>query len=350
MAILEKRERVNMFQQLLNKCVNGQTLTVEEAEKAMETMISGEVFDEQIASFLSILHFRGETIEEMIGFTNVMRSFMVKINYPKEMVIDTCGTGGDGAKTFNISTTTAIILSALGVKVAKHGNRSVSSKSGSADVLEYLGMDIQMNEKEAIDSLNKHRLCFLFAPNYHDAMKKVAPIRKKLGFRTIFNLLGPLLNPTMCQYQLMGIYDTKYAEKIASVLDELGTKRACIVTGEDGLDECSIAAGTHVVELKDGQVERYMLYPEDVGLSRGSLEDIKASSPKESAEIMENIFLNRALDSQRDIVVLNSGMALYVKEYVSSIEEGVRIAKDALASGKVYCHFQKIIGKEQLYA
>lgn len=350
MRILNIKERIRLFQPLLNKCLKGETLSRLEAEQAMNEIVKGNVCAEQMASFLSILHYRGETSEEMLGFTKTMRSFMTKINYKNGTVLDTCGTGGDGAKTFNISTTTAIVLASLGVKVAKHGNRAVSSKSGSADVLEYLGMNIQMDEKEAKHQLDKNHLCFIFAPNYHEAMKKVAPIRKKLGFRTVFNLLGPLLNPAMCEYQLMGIYNTCYGEKMADVLKQLGTKKAAIVTGEDGLDECSITGGTHVVELDNKTIKRYQFYPEDVGLKRGRLEELKANSPKESAQIIENIFLNQASPSQRDIVLLNSGMALYVKEEVSSIEEGVVRAKSAIESGEVYAHFQKMIRKETSYA
>jgi len=332
-----------MFKELLNRCVNGARLTEEEAYTMMDEIMKGNATASQIASLLSILRFRGETVEEMTGFARSMRSHMTPIHYQQE-IIDTCGTGGDGASTFNISTSSAIVASALGVKVAKHGNRAVSSKSGSADVLEYLGIDIQSSREEAIEALNQYGMSFLFAPLYHSAMKHAVAPRKEIGFRTIFNLLGPLANPAGCKKQVIGVYSTEYAEKMAYTLKNLGAEHVVFVTGRDGLDECTITTETDVVELKDGEINRFVLDPESVGLTRGELTDIQVSTVKESATIIENILSGNMNenDSALNIVIMNSGIAVYVAGKAVSIKEGVKLVQQAIYDGTVRSHFNKL--------
>ncbi|HET7616563.1 MAG TPA: anthranilate phosphoribosyltransferase, partial [Bacillales bacterium] len=240
-----------MFKVLLRKAVDGNTLTEAEARRAMDLIMEGDATQSQIAGLLTVLRYRGETIEEMTGFVRSMRDHVITVDHDME-VIDTCGTGGDGSSTFNISTAASLVVSALGVKVAKHGNRAMSSKSGSADVLEYLGIPTQADADEAIHSLKEKNMCFLFAQKYHVSMKHAAPVRREIGFRTIFNLIGPLTNPAGSRRQLIGVFDTAHAEKMAETLRNLGTERALIVTGAEGLDECSIAGHTDAVLLDNG--------------------------------------------------------------------------------------------------
>jgi anthranilate phosphoribosyltransferase len=330
-----------MFKELLNKCITGDVLTEQEACSMMDTIMQGRATSSQIASLLSILRFRGETVDEMTGFTKSMRAHMTTLSYEYD-VIDTCGTGGDGASTFNISTASAIVASALGVKVAKHGNRAVSSKSGSADVLEELGIDIQETQEDAAIALNQHGMSFLFAPLYHKAMKHAVTPRKEIGFRTVFNLLGPLANPARSKRQVIGVFSTEYAEKMAYTLRNLGSEHVLFVTGRDGLDECSVSTATDVVELKNGEITRYVLEPEDVGLVKGHPDEIKVSTVKESATLIEAIFLNRANPSARNIVLFNSGVALYVGGRVKSISEGIELAKIAIEDGIVSNHFENL--------
>jgi anthranilate phosphoribosyltransferase len=335
-----------MFKELLAKCIEGDTLTENEAYEAMKAIMSGEATASQIASFLSILRLRGETVDELTGMVKGMQSRMMTVQYDED-VIDTCGTGGDKASTFNISTAAAIVASSLGIKVAKHGNRAVSSKSGSADVLEELQIDIQTTPEEAKKALHERGLAFLFAPLYHSAMKHAAIPRKEIGFRTVFNLLGPMANPAKCKRQVIGVYSTNYAEKMARTLKKLGSEHVVLVTGRDGLDECSIAAPTDVVELKDGNIHRFVITPEDVGLARGKLSDIQVRTVRESAQLLKEILYGRANESAINIVSINAGIALYVAGKVNSIREGTEMAKEAIVSGKTLFHFQRLLIKER---
>jgi anthranilate phosphoribosyltransferase len=330
-----------MFKEVLEKCISGHTLTEREAFEAMVAMMSGEATASQIASFLSILRFRGETIAELTGLVKGMRSQMMTVKYDEE-VIDTCGTGGDHTSTFNISTAAAIVASSLGVKVAKHGNRAVSSKSGSADVLEKLDIHIQVTPEEAKKALKERGLTFLFAPLYHSAMKYAALPRKEIGFRTVFNLLGPLANPARCKRQVIGVYDTNYAEKMAHVLKNLRSEHVVLVTGRDGIDECSITTETDVVELKDGKIQRFVLTPEEMGLERGKLEDIQVENAQQSAQLLMNVMNGSANESAINIVSLNTGVALYVAKKATSIYEGTMMAKEAIISKKAFRHFQRL--------
>jgi anthranilate phosphoribosyltransferase len=334
-----------MFKELLAKCIEGHTLTESESFEAMVSIMSGKATPSQIASFLSILRLRGETVEELTGLAKGMRSQMMKVECDGE-VIDTCGTGGDNACTFNISTAAAIVTSSLGVKVAKHGNRAVSSRSGSADVLERLQVNIQATPEEAKRALQQYGLTFLFAPLYHSAMKHASLPRKEIGFRTVFNLLGPLANPAGCKRQVIGVYSTVYAEKMAEALKRLGSEHVVLVTGRDGLDECSITTVTDVVELKDGKIKRFELAPEDVGLPRGKLEDIQVKTVNESAQLLKSVLQGTANESAINIVSVNAGIALYVAGKAASIREGTEMAKAAIESGKTLVHFQRLLIKE----
>ena len=331
-----------MFKTFLTKCIDGKTFTEKEAKEVMDMIMNGKATSSQISSLISVMRYRGETVEEMTGFVKSMREHMITVDYEDENVIDTCGTGGDGASTFNISTASAIVLSALGVKVAKHGNRAVSSKSGSADVLEKLNIDIQSTTIEAKRALKEKGMSFLFAPLYHRAMKYAAVPRKEIGFRTIFNLLGPLSNPAQCKRQIIGVYDTDYAEIIAKTLSKLGSEHVLLVTGKDGLDEISITDQTDIVELINGEIQRYVIQPEDFGLERGTLSDITVSSVEESANLIKNIFQGKGNKSATNIVLLNAGAGLYVANRASCIAEGVHMVRDALNAGMIDEFYQRL--------
>ncbi|QFT89398.1 Anthranilate phosphoribosyltransferase [Bacillus sp. THAF10] len=325
-----------MFKGYLTKLIEGKQLSSKEAEHAMDLMMNGVVTSSQIASFISILRFRGESEGEMLGFTKAMRNHMKPINYAHPHLIDTCGTGGDGASTFNISTAAAIVAASGGAKVAKHGNRAVSSASGSADVLELLQVPVQQSLVEATSTLEEKGMSFLFAPIYHEAMKHAVAPRKEIGFRTIFNLLGPLANPVRCKKQVIGVFSKEYAHKMAKVLQELGSEHVMIVCGEDGLDELSIAANTHVVEVKDGRITSYTISPEDVGLEKGRMEDIQVINSRQSATLIHKIFTNTANKSAKQIVCFNAGAALYVSGLVKDLKSGVTLAKDLVENGEPY--------------
>lgn len=322
-----------MFQEQLKELMTGKILSRDEAIAMMDDIMDGKATPSQIAAFLSIIGMRGETVDELIGFVQSMRAHARTFSYEEE-VIDTVGTGGDGASTFNISTASAILLSSLGVNVAKHGNRSVSSKSGSADALEALGISIQSTPEEASASLKRTHMCFLFAPLYHASMKHAAVPRKELGFRTVFNLLGPLTNPAQAERQLLGVFNLDVAKKYADVLLKLGTRRSLVVTGSGGLDELSISGATDAFLVEGGKVEQFSVTPEDVGLERGRLEDIQVENPQESAELIEAIFAGKTNNrSAIDTVLLNTGAGLYVYGRTDSIAEGVHAAGKALEDG-----------------
>ncbi|KIQ93717.1 Anthranilate phosphoribosyltransferase 2 [Anoxybacillus thermarum] len=336
-----------MFEQLLHKCARRETLTEHEAYEAMHAMMSGEVDEKQVAAFLALLRFRGETVDELVGFIQAMRDRMRTVSLG-ESVIDTCGTGGDGKGTFNISTAVALLVASLDVAVAKHGNRAVSSKSGSANVIEHFHIPMPKTEEEAKTALRTHRLVFLFAPFYHEAMKHVAPVRQSLKMRTVFNLLGPLVNPAQPKRQVIGVHDEKDARKMAEALRRIGTEHAVFVTSRDGLDECSIAAETKLIELKHGHIIERIIAPEHVGLPRGRLSDICVHSVDESAQLIECVFANCANESATHVVLLNAGVALYVAGVVSNISDGVNMAKRAIENGNAYAYLQRLRG--ELYA
>lgn len=325
-----------MFKAYLQKAINGETFSETEAYAMMNEIMGGRATESQIASMLTILQMRECTVDELTGFVRSMQKHATPVHHDETLLIDTCGTGGDGSSTFNISTTVTFILAAKDLPVAKHGNRSVSSKSGSADVLEKLGVSIQTTPEEAAVALKDKRLCFLFAPLYHSAIKNASVPRKEIGFRTVFNILGPMSNPAKSTHQLLGVFDTKLAEKMAKALIRLGSKRALLVTGRDGLDECSISTETDVIEINNGKMTRSVLSPEAVGLKRGSNDDIIASSITESANLVLGVLQGNAPESAINIVLLNAGAAFYTAGVVESISEGVHEARKIINSGLAY--------------
>ncbi|TLS35910.1 anthranilate phosphoribosyltransferase [Pseudalkalibacillus caeni] len=322
-----------MFKKILSELIDGKRLSETEAKEIMDVIMNGQAEDSQIASLLTVLRLRGETVDELTGFIRSLRGHVLPLEHDIPELIDTCGTGGDGASTFNISTATAILLSSLGVNVAKHGNRAVSSKSGSADVLEHLEIPIQQTPQEARSALERTNMCFLFAPQYHVAMKHAVKARKQIGFRTVFNCLGPMANPAGSNYQLIGVYDADLALKMAEAMKRVGAERVLFVTGGEGLDECSITTHTTMVELNNGKIDSYQFIPEDMGIKRGSLEDIQVSTVKESAELIKQIFSGEANEAATNVVALNAGACLYLVGRVDSIAEGVKTARNALAGG-----------------
>lgn len=333
-----------MFKDALRKLMNHQQLEREETYECMAQILGGLVTPAQISSFISILSFRGVGVEELLGMIQAMRDHALPLSIDqKQPIVDTCGTGAGGVKTFNVSTASALVASASGLRVAKHGNRAVTSKTGSADVLHELGIKVDLTAEEIKAALEKQSMCFLFAPIYHQAMKFAAAARQEIGFRSVFNLLGPLTNPAGAKYQVIGIFDQQYGLKIAQALQELGSKHVLIVHGLDGLDEFTLATETKVVELLDGKIREYFIAPESVGLKRSSLKNISVQSPQQSAELIKAVIRGERTDEARDIICLNAGAALYVGQKAASLEEGVRLAQELIGSGQVNEHYQSII-------
>ncbi|CUS82415.1 anthranilate phosphoribosyltransferase [Candidatus Kryptonium thompsonii] len=322
-----------MIKNAIAKLVQNEDLSLEESYFAMRQIMSGEAEPVQIAGFLVGLRMKGETAHEIAGCAKAMREKAVKVDFEDENLIDTCGTGGDGVGTFNISTVSAIIASAVGAKVAKHGNRSISSKCGSADVLKELGVNIELTPEQAKKCLEEINITFLFAPFYHTAMKYAAPVRQSLGIKTIFNILGPLTNPAGVKKQVIGVFSENLTEKIAFVLKELASEHALVVHGTGGIDEISIAGATKITELKNGEVKTYEIVPEDFGLKRWDLNLILGGDAKLNAEIIRKI-LDGESGPHRDVTLLNSGAAIYVSGLASSIYEGIKMAEEAIDSGR----------------
>lgn len=322
-----------MFSPYLEKVIRGENLKFEEMEEAMEMIMKGEVSHCQLSGFLVALHMKGETVEEITASATVMRRRATLIDVENEKLMDTCGTGGDAKGTFNISTAVAFVLAAADIPVAKHGNRSVSSKSGSADVLESLGIDISLPPALVKRCLEEIGIAFLFAQDFHKATRYAAVPRKELGVKTIFNILGPLTNPANVKYQLTGVYDPDLVYPIAEVLKNLGVRRAMVVHGAGGIDELSLAGKNEIAFLHDGEIERLELSPQDVGMRCFDLEDIHGGSAQENKKIILDIF-HGAMGPKRDVVVLNSAAGLYIANKVSSLEEGITYAQEIIDSKK----------------
>jgi anthranilate phosphoribosyltransferase len=325
---------MSIVQQAISKVVEGQHLNREEARGVMSEIMEGEATPAQIGSLLTALRIKGETADEITGFAETIRSKATAVTTVQQNLLDTCGTGGDGAVTFNISTASAIIAAAGGIRVAKHGNRAMSSKSGSADVLEALGVNIQLSAEQAANCLEQVGICFMFAQLYHQSFKHVAGPRKELGFRTVFNLLGPLTNPAYADRQLLGLFDRSKTELIAQVLQALGLKRALVVASLDGLDEISISAPTKVTELKDGIIRTYEITPDQLGLRTYSILDVKGGDAAENADILRRVF-NGERGAHRDILLANSAACFYVTGRCNTLQQGVKLAADLIDSGKV---------------
>jgi len=331
-----------MIAEVIRKAVEGADLSSEEANAAMSEIMSGEASPVQIAAFLVAMRTKGETVAEITEFARVMRQHVRPVKPTRRPLVDTCGTGGDAIKTFNVSTAAAFVAAGAGVAVAKHGNRSVTSKCGSADVLESLGIRFDLTPEDCARCIDEIGLGFMFAPSYHPAMKHAGPVRRELGIRTVFNMLGPLTNPAGAEAQLLGVYAPALTEVHAGVLRNLGSRRAFVVHGEGGLDEISIFGVTRVTELRDGGLTTYDLVPEDVGLRRAPDADaLRGGAPEENARKLVGI-LEGEQGPARDIVVLNAAAAIAAGELVETLSEAVQIAAESIDSGKAMGKLEEI--------
>jgi len=330
-----------MMKENISKVVRGEDLTEEEMKAAMNGIMSGHATPAQIAAFITALRLKGETVEEITGAALVMLEKATKVKPPEGVVVDTCGTGGDESMTFNISTASAFVAAAAGVIVAKHGNRSVSSRCGSADVLKALGVNIEAEVAGVEECLREAGIGFLFAPLLHGAMKYAAPVRREIGIRTIFNILGPLTNPAGAARQVLGVYDPALTDLVAKVLCNLGCEYAFVVRGEDGLDEITLAAETRVTELKEGSIKTYHIKPEDFGFERCAPEALRGGDPEANARIILGVF-NGEKGPARDVVILNSAAAIVAGGKAKSLEEGIAGAHGAIDSGSALTKLESL--------
>ena len=321
-----------MIKESIIKLSKKQDLTYTEEETVMDEIMSGQATPVQMSAYLTALSLKGETIDEITASAAGMRAHCIKLLHDMD-VLEIVGTGGDGSNSFNISTTSSLVIAAGGVPVAKHGNRAASSKSGAADVLEELGVKITLTPERSAEILKKINICFLFAQNYHIAMKYVAPIRKELSIRTVFNILGPLSNPAGANMELMGVYDQALVEPLAQVMANLGVNRGMVVYGQDSLDEISMCAPTSVCEIKDGKFTSYEITPEQFGYEKCEKGALTGGTPAENAEITKAILKGEERGPKRQAVCLNAGAALYIAGKAASIEEGVKLAESLIDSG-----------------
>ena len=326
----------------IEKLVNRVNLSETETVEVMNQIMTGEATPLQVAAFLTALRMKGETVEEITGAARVMREKAHRVSIGAKTVLDTCGTGGDQKGTFNISTTVAFVLAGAGVNVAKHGNRSVSSQSGSADVLGALGVKVDASKERVEQCIAKIGIGFLFAPLLHEAMKYAVQPRRDIGIRTIFNILGPLTNPAMATHQLIGIYNGELVAMIAHELNNLGSVRAMVVHGLEGMDEISLCGPTKVAELRDGKVKEYTIEPEQFGLKRCRLEELHGGSADQSAAIVRGV-LGGKPGPARDVVLLNSAAALYVGASATTIQDGFRLAAESIDSGKARQKLEQLV-------
>lgn len=326
----------------ISRLIEGQNLRREEARGMMQAIMDGESTPAQIGSLLTALRIKGETVEEITGFAEAMRGASSRVDTEARQLLDTCGTGGSGIHKINVSTTAAIVASSVSVRVAKHGNRSASGRSGSADVLEALGVNISLDAAQAKRCLDEIGICFMFSQLYHPSMRHAAGPRRELGIRTVFNMLGPLTNPAGADRQVLGIYDRSKTTTIAEVLRELGSKRALVVSSEEGLDEISLSSVTKVSELKDGIITTYDLRPEELGLRSYPLEEMIGGDPLQNAMIVRQV-LQGEKGACRDVVLANAGACIYVAGLADSIRDGVDIATKAIDSGHAYSKLEQLI-------
>ena len=344
-----------MIKDAIAKAVKRENLSEKEASSVMSEIMSGEATEAQIASFITALRMKGETVDEITGAAKVMREFATKINVKgavdidtedinidEETIFDNCGTGGDSTNTFNVSTAAALIIAAAGLKVAKHGNRSVSSSCGSADVLEELGVNLDVTPEKVEECISKIGIGFLFAPALHGAMKYAIGPRKQIGIRTIFNILGPLTNPAGANSQVLGVYSRELVEKMAGVLKNLGVKKAWVVHSEDGMDEISVSAPTFVCEVAGGKLRSFNVKPEDFNIKRAKLSDIRGGNAKENAAIITRI-LDGEKGPRRDVAVLNAGAGLFIGSKAKDVLSGIKFAEEAIDSGKAKEKLKELI-------
>jgi anthranilate phosphoribosyltransferase len=318
----------------LKTVIERQNLSYEQMSEVMNSIMTGDATPSQIAGFMVGLRMKGETVDEISAAAQVMRNLATPVKLAdQKYLVDIVGTGGDGTHTFNISTTSAVVVAATGGKVAKHGNRSVSSSCGSADVLEALGVKLDITPEQVAECVNQIGIGFMFAPQHHSAMKHAMTPRKEMGVRTLFNLLGPLTNPAGAPNQLLGVYDKNWLEPLALVLQRLGSEHVLLIHAEDGLDEISIASPTYVTELHHDKITSYTISPEKLGLSRASLDQIQVENVQQSVDMVRTVLSNQT-SAARDIVLLNAGAAIYAANLVGSLEQGVRQAHNVIRSGE----------------
>ncbi len=320
------------IKQAISNIVDRVDLSRDEMHSVMQQIMTGRATPIQIGGFLAGIRTKGETVEEIVAAVEVMRELATRVEVSKDHLVDTCGTGGDGSQSFNVSTACAFVVAAAGGRVAKHGNRAMSSKSGSADVLEALGVNLDIPPDRVAACIDEINIGFLYAPAYHSAVRHAAAPRRELGTRTLFNLLGPLTNPAGAPHQLLGVFANRWVQPLAKVLRALGSKHVLVVHAEDGLDELSIAAPSLVAELRDGQVHTYLFHPEDVGIARQSLDAIRVDGPEESAAMIREVFAGSP-GPAADMVILNSSAALYAADVTSTLLAGVDLARQVLADG-----------------
>jgi len=322
-----------MIQEAVKQLSQNKNLTADLMRAVMDEIMTGRADTPAIISFLTALNKKGETAEELTAAVSVMRNHVTRIHTDKEVVLDTCGTGGDRKGTFNVSTVVAFVASGAGITVAKHGNRSVSSSCGSADILEALGIDINMTKEKLEKCLNDVGIAFLFAPNLHPAMKYAMPARKQIGMRTMFNILGPLTNPAGATHQLVGVYGRRWTDILATVLGNLGTVHALVVHSQDGLDEITTTAKTYVAEEYKGRLNNYEIDPQDFGFKKFELEDLKGGTVTDNVKIALEVLEGKP-GPHRDIVVLNAAAAIYVADKAKSVKEGIELACASIDSGR----------------
>ena len=332
------------MQDAIKAVTEHKNLSADEMTAVMRLIMTGEATPAQVGGFLVGLRMKGETVDEVAAAAGVMRELSTKVEVDKNHLVDTCGTGGDSSGSFNISTASAIVVAAAGGKVAKHGNRSVTSKSGSADVLEVAGVNLELTPEQVAECVNEVGVGFMFAPKHHSAMKHAIGPRKEMAVRTIFNVLGPLTNPAGAPNQVLGVFSKEWVEPLAKVLQRLGSHHVMVVNAEDGLDEISIGAPTLVAELKDGVVSSYTIQPEDFGMTRANLSSIKASDAQDSLQIINNVFANTD-GPAKDIVCLNAGAAIYVAGLTDSLAAGVSRAAEVISNGKAAEKLKQLIDK-----
>lgn len=331
-----------MIKEAILKLAKKEDLSYQEAEAVMNEIMGGEASPVQMSAYLTALSLKGETIDEITASASGMRAHCIKLLHDMD-VLEIVGTGGDGSNSFNISTTASLVIAAGGVPVAKHGNRAASSKSGAADVLEALGVNISISPEKSAELLKKINICFLFAQNYHIAMKYVAPIRKELGIRTVFNILGPLSNPAGANMELMGVFDEPLVEPLAQVMAKLGVVRGMVVYGQDKLDEISMSAPTTVCEIKDGWFQSYELTPEQFGYTRCEKKELVGGTPEENAAITKAILKGEERGAKRQAVCLNAGASLYITGKAATMEAGVRMAEDLIDSGAALAKLEEFV-------
>lgn len=331
------------MQEAIQKVVDGRDLTQEEAKQVMNEMLSGESTQAQLGAFLTAMRMKGETLEELTGFASVLKEKAEHIAPKAKNYVDLVGTGGDRTFTFNISTTSAFVAAGAGIPIAKHGNRSISSKSGAGDVLEELGVNISADPEVVTKCVEEAGLGFMFAPNFNKSMKYVGQARKEMGIRSVFNILGPLANPSDAKCMVVGVYDPALTELIAKAMSNLGVESGFVVSGEDCMDEFTLTGKTKVSEIKDGKVSTYEVTPEQFGFQRAVLEELQGGDGKQNAEITREILKGQVKGAKRDIVLLNAGATLYAGKVADSIEDGIHMAEASIDSGRAYHVLEKLV-------